>query len=198
MGFEQQVLAAGQELFRGVAVFVHARGIGLAFLPRVFYLFVLRLEGRSPQLDSYVLHRLGDQLLDMEAICHELGAGKGLLDRQLHIRAHIHGHLDDGVPRAVREFLEHVGNLTGFRALNHRHQGALLSVFGLVRQRGPEFAIGHGHLVDTQMGAEILGKEYPVLSVLVLLPGLESAQVFFVLLLEFLGLQLVGSRNGGE
>ena len=47
------------------------------------------------------------------------------------------------------------------------------------------------------MGGEILWKEHPVLTVL-MLPGRVAAQGVFVLLLELLGLQLVGSRNGGE
>jgi len=58
VGFEQQVPAPCQELFCGVAILVHDRGIGIAFLPRVFEVVVLLLEGLSPQLDPYVLHRI--------------------------------------------------------------------------------------------------------------------------------------------
>lgn len=196
--FEQQVPAPGQELFVRVAILVHDRGRGLAFLPRVFEVVVLLLEGRSPQLDPYVLHRLGDQLLDMEASRHDLGEGKGLLHCHLHIRGHIHGHLGDGVSRSVRESREHLGNLAGFCALDHRHEGALLSVFGLIRECGPEFTIRQGYLVGAQMGADILRTEHPFLGVFFLIPVLETAQVFFELLLEFLGRQLVDSRNGAE
>ena len=198
VGVEQQVPAPGQELFSGIAVLVHNRGIGLAFLSRVFEVFVLLLEGLSPQLDPYVLHRLGDQLLDMEAIHHDRGAGKGLCHRPLPSRGHIHGHLGDGVPCAVRESCEHVGHLAGFRALDHCHKGSLFPMFRLVRERGPELAIRHGHLVDTQLEAEILWKEHPFFSMFVLGPVLAAAQGVFVLLFELLGLQLVGPRNGGE
>jgi len=134
----------------------------------------------------------------MESIRHDRDAGKGLLHRQLHIRGHIQSHLGDGVPRSVRESREHLGNLAGFRALDHRDEGSLLPVFGLVRERGPELAIRHGHLVEAQLGADILWKEHPFLGVLVLIPVLEAAQVVFVLLFELLGLQLVRPRNGGE
>jgi len=134
----------------------------------------------------------------MEAIQHDRGPGKGLFHRQLPSRGHIHGHLGDGVPGSVRAFCEHVGDLTGVRALNHRHQGALLSVFGLVRQRGPQLAIGHGHLVEAQLGAKILRKEHPFLGMLVRLPVLEPAQGVLVRLFELLGLQLVGPRPGGQ
>lgn len=196
--FKQQMPAPGQKLFGGIAVLVHNRGIGLAFLARLFHMVVLLLEGRSPQLDPDVLHRLGDELLDMKSIRHELGAGKAWLDRQLHIRGHIQGHLGNDRPRTGREFVEHLSYITRFRALNHRDEGPLLSVGGLVRKRGPELAVRDGHLVNAQMGAEIRWKEHPVFSVLVLLPVREATEMVFVLLLEFLGLQLVGSCNGRE
>ena len=156
VGSDQQVPAPGQELSGGVAVLVHDGGRGLPFLPCVLDGFILSLEGRSPQLDPSVLHRLGDKLLDMESIRHDRGAGKGLFYRQLHIRGHIRGHLGDGVPRSVRESGEHVGHLAGFRALEHCHKGALLPVFGLVRERDPKLTIRHSHLINAQRGAEIL------------------------------------------
>ena len=95
LGFEQQVSAPGQKLFGGIAVLIHDWGKGLAGLPGVLDGVVLLLEGRAPQLDPDVLHGLGDQLLNMEAIRHELSAGEGLLDGQLHIRGHIQGHLGE-------------------------------------------------------------------------------------------------------
>jgi hypothetical protein len=48
------------------------------------------------------------------------------------------------------------------------------------------------------MRAEVLWKEHPFFDMLVLLPTRETTEVVFVLLFEFLGLQLVRSRNGGE
>ena len=83
-------------------------------------------------------------------------------------------------------------------SLNHCHEGARLAVFGLVRERGPQFAIRHGHLVEAQLGAKILRKEHPVLGMLGRLPVLQPAQGVFVLRFELLGLQLVGPRTGGE
>ncbi len=127
-----------------------------------------------------------------------MARGKTVVHRHLPSCGQIHGHLGDGVPGSVREFCEHVDELTGFCALNYRHQGALLAVFGLVRRRGPQFAIRHGHLVEAQLRAKILRKEHPFLGMLVLLPVLEPAQGVFVLLFELLGLQLVDPRNGGE
>ncbi len=198
LGFEQQVPAPGQKLFGGIPILVHDWGIGLAGLPYLFEVFVLLLESRAPQLDPNVLHRLGNKLLNMEAIRHQLGTGKGLRDRQFHIRRHIHGHLGYGVPRANRESGQDLGDVAGFRALDHRHEGTLPAVGRLVRQRGPELAVRHGHFVDAQMRAKVLWKEHPVFRVLVLLPGCESTQVVFILLFKLLRLQLVGSRNGGE
>ena len=198
LGLEQHISAPGQKLFGGIAGLLQDWGKGLAGLPCVLDGVVLLLEGRAPQLDPDVLHGLGDQLLNMEAIRHELRAGEGLLDGHLHIRRHIQGHLGDGVPRVDRAFREHRGKITGCRALNHRHESALLPVGRLVRQGGPELAVCQGPLVDTQLGAEILGKEHPVLGMLVRLPGREATEVVFVLLLEFLGLQLGAPGNGGE
>jgi len=48
-------------------------------MSRAFDVFILRLEGLSPQLDPSVLHGLGAQLLDMKAIRHDRGTGKGWL-----------------------------------------------------------------------------------------------------------------------
>jgi hypothetical protein len=197
LGFEQQVSSPGWKLLGRVAILAHGRGIGLASLPCWLEAVVLLLEGHSPQLDPYVLHRFRDQLRNIESIRHKLGAWKGLLDCQIHIRGHSQRHFGDGVPRFVREFVKHLSNSAGLGALDHRHEGTLFPVGRLVREGSPEFAIRHSNLVKTQMGAEILWKEHPVFSVLVL-PGRAAAQRVFVLLLELLGLQLVGSRNGGE
>ena len=134
----------------------------------------------------------------METIRHKRGGGKGLLDSQLHIRGHLQGHLGHGLPRTGRELGEHLDHLAHFRALDHRDESPLLSVGGLVRECRPEFAIRHDHLVNAQMGAEILWKEHPFFDMLILLPVREATEVLFILLFEFLGLQLVRSRNGGK
>ena len=55
-------------------------------------------------------------------------------------------------PRTGREFVEHVSHIARFRALDHRDEGPLLSVGCLVRERRPQFAVRHGHLVNAQTG----------------------------------------------
>jgi hypothetical protein len=123
LGFEQQVSSPGWKLLGRVAILAHGRGIGLASLPCWLEAVVLLLEGHSPQLDPYVLHRFRDQLRNRESIRLELSAGERLLDCQLHIPDHSQRHFGVGVPCFVREFVEPLSNIASLGATGSSPRG---------------------------------------------------------------------------
>jgi len=69
---------------------------------------------------------------------------------------------------------------------------------GFVGQDGVELAIGHGHFLEAQLGAEVLRKEPPRVGLASLAPGCESAQMVLVLLFKRFARDLLGFGEGGQ
>ncbi len=69
---------------------------------------------------------------------------------------------------------------------------------GFVGQDGIELAIGHGHFIDAQLGADVLWKEHPRVGMVALAPVGESAQIMRILLFKLFNRDLLGFGDGGQ
>lgn len=117
---------------------------------------------------------------------------------RFHGFCHIQGDLSDPLPLGKEYLLQNSRYFLGFRAFHHRHQGPLLAMGGFVRDDRVEFSVRERHLVDGELAFDVMREQHPVLGMIFLGPGVEIAEVFFVLLFKLFSRNLVGFGDGGE
>ena len=160
-------------------------------------LFFLRCcDGQSLEAQAHLVEGLAQPLHDVETVDDDGGIGETFAYDGVHGVAEVHRHLLDLLTLRKGNHLQYPGNDLGLGALDDGYDGAFAAMSGLIGEYRVDI-IAYRRLVYRVVLAEILRQQYPVCSMILLVPLLKAAQAQLVVALQRTALDVEETGNGG-
>ena len=148
------------------------------------------------------LHGIRDKLLHVESVKRNVRIWEALQYYLMHTLGEVHRYFSYLGAQIPVNLHQRIYDILHSGAADDGYKGTLATMSVLVGDDGVEITIREGSLVNAEVRTDVFGKYEPLLSMLLVLPSAEVAQMILVSTLELVALDVIwflerSGRNRG-